>query len=143
MLHPKTYKWCLDTSATMLSKRWSLPERERMPVPLCQEDAFFFYACVIPFSSQGPLGVSTNLSFPFFFFLIQFKFFIYLFVPCSIIVTRAGALAQARPPPLLIPTLINPWVTNLVLSSLVESSDKYRLANWYNSLELVSEALKT
>ena len=36
-------------SKMVLSIRWSRPERERKPVPLCQEDAFFFYACVIFF----------------------------------------------------------------------------------------------
>ena len=41
---------------------------------------FFFYACVTPFSCQGPLGVSANLSFLFlyFFFLFDFRFFLFI-----------------------------------------------------------------
>ena len=66
-----------QTGKMVLIQR-SLPERERKPVPLCQEVAFFLYACVIRFSCEGPLGVSANLSFPF-FFLIQFNFFKFIY----------------------------------------------------------------
>ena len=52
-------------------------KEKEQPLDL-EEQAFFLYTCVIPFSHQGPLGVSANLSFPS-FFLIQFKFF-YLFI---------------------------------------------------------------
>ena len=65
----------------MLSIRWSPPENEWACSPL-SGGCFFLYACVIPFSCQGPLGVSANLSFLFFFFKFNLKFlFIYLFVP--------------------------------------------------------------
>ena len=36
--------------------------------PFVKRMPFFLYACVIPFFHQGLLGVSANLSFPFFFF---------------------------------------------------------------------------
>ena len=61
-------------SAMMLSIRRSLPERERACTPL-SGGCFFLYACVVPFSRQGPLGVSTNLIFFFLFFFNSFKFF--------------------------------------------------------------------
>ena len=68
---------------SLQSNRWSPPERERKPIPLCQEVAFFLYACIIPFSCLGPLGVSANLSFPFFFFFLNSIWIlsIYLFIP--------------------------------------------------------------
>ena len=56
-------------------------KRERKPVPLCQEVAFFLYVCVFPFPRRVS-GSFCKFKFSFFFFFIQFKFFkIYLFVP--------------------------------------------------------------
>ena len=69
-----------QTAKMVLSIRWSLPEREIKPVPLCQEVAFFLNACVIPLSCQGPLGVSAYLSFPFLSFFKKFNLNLFLFI---------------------------------------------------------------
>ena len=57
-------------------------KRKKICSPL-SGGSFFLYACLIPFSCQGPLRVFTNLIVFFSFFLIQFNFFlfVYLFVP--------------------------------------------------------------
>ena len=71
-----------QNTSTRLSIRWTLLERERMTRPLCQEEMPFFYACVIPFSCYGPLGVFCKFnSFFLFIYFLKFNFnFFYLFI---------------------------------------------------------------
>ena len=70
MTEHQTAKWCCQIAGHRLKEKDSL-------FPFVKRMSFFFYACAIPFSCKGPLGVSAN--FPFFFLKIQFRFF-YLFI---------------------------------------------------------------
>ena len=93
-----TLKW-LNPPVKVLSIRCSQTERERKPVPICQEVAFFLYTCVIPFSGQGLLRVSANSSFLSFFFLIQFKFFLFIYsfpTRASLPLSRASLMIRDR-----------------------------------------------
>ena len=73
----QTAKWCYQFAGHGL-------KRERKPVPLCQEDAFFLLRMRHPLFLSGTSGSFCKFKFPF-FFLIQFKFFLnYLFVPYSL-----------------------------------------------------------
>ena len=84
MPSPKTYACCADTSWQWCYQFAGHCLKENESVPPCQKVAFFLYACVIPFSCQGP-GSFCKFKFSFFFFsffLILFKFFFFnLFVP--------------------------------------------------------------
>ena len=81
MLRPKTYAWCPDTHQQQCQNAGHCLKEKDSLFLFVKRMPFFFYACVIPFSCQGPLGVSANLIFFFFFFFffIQFDFF-YLFI---------------------------------------------------------------
>ena len=73
-----------DSKMVLLVRR-TLPERERLLCSVCQKP-FFFYACVIPFSHYGHLGVFCIFnSFLFIylsiFLIFNLNFFIFLFVP--------------------------------------------------------------
>ena len=75
-----------DSKMVLLVRR-TWPERERILCSLCQnESLFFFYACVIPFSHYGYLGVFCKFNSFLFIHLLIFlililNFLIYLFVP--------------------------------------------------------------
>ena len=53
------------------------PERERKPVPPCQEDDFFLLHMRQPFFLSGTSGGFCK--FKFSFFLIQFKFYLFIY----------------------------------------------------------------